>query len=54
MKVCKTFYVGSNPTLDSNVGIAQLVEQQTVNLWVVGSSPTTNATKIKFIKDLIL
>ena len=34
---------GSNPVPTTNDSIAQPVEQQTVNLWVVGSSPTVVA-----------
>jgi hypothetical protein len=34
---------GSTPGTDTYSDIAQLVEQRTVNPWVVGSSPTVGA-----------
>ena len=35
-------FVGSNPTITTNVSLAQLVERKTFNLVVVGSSPTVD------------
>lgn len=47
--VWETQTVGSNPTSSAKFGtVAQLVEQQTFNLLVVGSIPTRPTTLLYF------
>ncbi len=35
-----------------NLSVAQLVEQLTLNQWVVGSNPTGETSKIKHLHDI--
>ena len=50
----KQLVIGSNPIFRSYSGIAQLVEQQTLNLRVLGSIPSATVAKYNNGSDALL